>query len=131
MISFCDPAAPTDSDLFGGLVELVVNASGDFYAEAKIRRTRSCGSSFRQSRIGVLRNDKAFILNRQTWFSTLRAASPAMAFLFVDTAVDGVPFLDVSGATKLEDTDPYHLRGGACVRSTYIIDDYRWIQING
>lgn len=131
-IEVSSPAPATDSDLNGGLIELTVNCGGDFYAEAKIRRSNSCGATYRRSRIGVLRNARQFIKNRDTTFTTLNPASPTTAEDLVATAVDGVPFLDVSGATKLEDNDPYHLSGNdSCLGSTYIIDDYPFLQING
>ena len=85
---------------------------------------------FQEIAISALRNTKSFILNRQTTFSPVNAVSAALAIEFVRIAVEGVPFLDVSGAIKLEDNDPYHLSGNdSCLTSTYLLDNN--VLING
>lgn len=133
-IQVASPIVSSYGGLSGGLVELSVPATGDFFIESVLRRRGSCGGGYKDSRVSVLRSRREFILDGVDFFQYLDPAPLAVVEWFLEEALDAVAgtVVDISGAEKLEDdpphVDPYHIARGRC-SSTWVIYDFSWIVI--
>ena len=92
----------------------------------------------RTSRVSVLRNSKSFILNGDSFYTTLNPPSGNDADMFVyytDLALRGRPWISISGGPVLEDDNPYmdlyhRDHGGVGGAKTKIIDSTAgWISL--
>lgn len=125
-----NPVAEGSPDFDGGVVEITVHTTGDFSLESLIRRDNGSNGAMRTSCVSVLRNSKAFILNRDMSFTTLHpptGSNAAMFAYYCEVALNGRPWISISGGPVLEDdgmfVDPYHVaRGGVGGAKTKIID---------